>query len=359
MGITPQFAHVNAIHIHELTEPLMLQLGTVGSRAVVQFGVEVKIKMLGHLTKENAMVDDGDEKLAPMASLPANSPAILMSEEEFQGTLERGNGPDQPISVGRKVLKQPDKAHLPKKICVEQVGVDLLECQLTSSRVKVEDLITDEVEEQQSAWAYNPCMLPEWNEVVASMVVHNRAGLCQPTGEVYRQPAADEISEPLHILFNGQSLKVKSVQWSMELMVSKPPVRLRTEDTGEVQLRALREQFKPTVQLRQKRMDKGKVKTQGRSDNDIPQLRQAWQHEFVDIVNRTKEELPPWRKVNHEINLIDENKQYKYHLPRCPRALQEQLHEKMNWYINAKWWKPQTAMQAAPLLCIPKKDGML
>ncbi|KAG6886831.1 hypothetical protein C0995_004057 [Termitomyces sp. Mi166 len=88
-------------------------------------------------------------------------------------------------------------------------------------------------------------------------------------------------------------------------------------------------------------MDKGKVKTQGLSNDDILQLRQAWQQEFVDIINGTKEELPPWREVNHEINLIDENKQYKYHLSRCPQALQEQLHEKMNQYINAKWWEPQ------------------
>ncbi|KAG6885926.1 hypothetical protein C0995_008920, partial [Termitomyces sp. Mi166 len=51
-GITPQFAHVSAIHIHELSEHLMLQLGTVGSRAMVQFGTEVKIKASGHLTKE-------------------------------------------------------------------------------------------------------------------------------------------------------------------------------------------------------------------------------------------------------------------------------------------------------------------
>ncbi|KAG6885022.1 hypothetical protein C0995_009635, partial [Termitomyces sp. Mi166 len=51
-GITPQFAHVNAIHIHELSEPLMLQLGTVGSRTMVQFGAEVKIKASGHPTKE-------------------------------------------------------------------------------------------------------------------------------------------------------------------------------------------------------------------------------------------------------------------------------------------------------------------
>ncbi|KAG6894556.1 hypothetical protein C0992_005613 [Termitomyces sp. T32_za158] len=51
-GIMPQFVHVNAIRVHELTEPLMLQLGTVGSRAVVQFGVEVKVKTLGQPTKE-------------------------------------------------------------------------------------------------------------------------------------------------------------------------------------------------------------------------------------------------------------------------------------------------------------------
>ncbi|KAG6872090.1 hypothetical protein C0992_009871, partial [Termitomyces sp. T32_za158] len=52
MGIMPQFVHVNAIRVHELTEPLMLQLGTVGSCAVVQFGVEVKVKTSGQPTKE-------------------------------------------------------------------------------------------------------------------------------------------------------------------------------------------------------------------------------------------------------------------------------------------------------------------
>ncbi|KAG6861228.1 hypothetical protein C0993_002740, partial [Termitomyces sp. T159_Od127] len=52
MGITPQFAHVNTIHVHELTEPLMLQLGTVGSCAIVQFGTEVRVKTSGQPTKE-------------------------------------------------------------------------------------------------------------------------------------------------------------------------------------------------------------------------------------------------------------------------------------------------------------------
>ncbi|KAG6865423.1 hypothetical protein C0995_005993, partial [Termitomyces sp. Mi166 len=72
-----------------------------------------------------------------------------------------------------------------------------------------------------------------------------------------------------------------------------------------------------------------------------------------------KKELSPWREVNHEINLIDEGKQYKYHLPCCPRVLQEQLCEKTNRYLNAKWWEPQAATQATPLLCISKKDGTL
>ncbi|KAG6885336.1 hypothetical protein C0995_009403 [Termitomyces sp. Mi166 len=51
-GIMPQFAHVNAIRVHELSEHLMLQLGTVGSHAMVQFGAEVKIKASGHPTKK-------------------------------------------------------------------------------------------------------------------------------------------------------------------------------------------------------------------------------------------------------------------------------------------------------------------
>ncbi|KAG6882379.1 hypothetical protein C0995_014838 [Termitomyces sp. Mi166 len=242
-----------------------------------------------------------------------------------------------------------------------------MECQPTSSRVKVEDLVTDE-EEQSTAsaleatrseqsfwdqpvglpniqWAYDPRMLSEWNEAVASMMIKNRVASLQPVGEVYCQPTADEISEPSNIFIDGASLKAK--------------IRLMTEDTGEAHLRALREWFEPAGQACQKRIDIGKDKPQKLSEDDFPRLRQAWQQEFADIINRTKEELPPWREVNHEINLIDKSRQYKYHLPRCPRVLQEQLHEKTNRYLNAKWWEPWAAMQAAPLLCIPKKDGTL
>ncbi|KAG6858697.1 hypothetical protein C0995_014667, partial [Termitomyces sp. Mi166 len=265
-----------------------------------------------------------------MASLPANSPAI--SEEEFQETLKRGDGLDQSITNDRKAVIKPDKAQLLKKTHVKQVAVKSMECQLTSSRVKVEDLVTDK-EEQSAAsalettksersfwdrpveppdmqWAYDLHMPPEWNEVVASMVVKNQVASLQLTGEVYRQPMANKISEPSTIFVDGVSLKAKSMSWSTTLTVSQPPVRLKMEDTGEAHLHALREQFEPASQAHQKH-----------------------QQEFADIVNGTKEELPPWRE--------------------------EQLHEKTNRYLNAKWWEPWAATQAAPLLCISKKDGTL
>ncbi|KAG6873556.1 hypothetical protein C0992_008667 [Termitomyces sp. T32_za158] len=288
-------------------------------------------------------VEDVVEKLAPMASLPPDAPVIMMPEEEFQGTLERGDGPDRPLMAERKAMRKPDKVCLPDKTCIQQVKIGSLECQPTTSRVKVEDLVTDEVEEsQQSAvsaadtsdsvrsfwdqpvpppdmqWAYDSCMPQEWNEVVALMVAQRWAGLWQPSQKVYWQTLANEISEPLDGMFNECLLKEKSVQWLTESTVLKPPLRLRTEDTGEAHLRALREQFKSKVQPRQKRIDKGKAKDNGLMEKDILRLRQQWQQEFADIVNGTKPELLPWWEVNHEINLIDKTKQYKYHLPHCP-----------------------------------------
>ncbi|KAG6867440.1 hypothetical protein C0993_002743, partial [Termitomyces sp. T159_Od127] len=291
--IMPQFAHVNTIHVHELMKLVMLQLGTVGSCTIIHFGVEVKIKTLGPLTREYVDIANFD---------------------------------CYDMIIGMPFMHKNKNS---------------MECQPTGSRVKVEDLVTDEVKEkQQSAasaaemtnsvrsfwdqpmppldmqWAYDLRMPPEWNEVVASMVAQKWAGSYQPSGEVYCQPHADKISEPSDIMFNGKLLKAKSMQG-------------------------------------------GKAKAQCLLDDVILQLRQQWQQDFVDIINGMKKELPSWREVNHEINLIDENKQYKYHLPWCLRALQEQLHDKTNHYINAKWWEPRSAMQAAPLLCIPKKDGTL
>jgi hypothetical protein len=37
-----------------------------------------------------------------------------------------------------------------------------------------------------------------------------------------------------------------------------------------------------------------------------------------DIMNGAPERLPLLREVNHRIPIVNKNKRYKYHSPRCP-----------------------------------------
>ncbi|KAF8238265.1 hypothetical protein L208DRAFT_1243302, partial [Tricholoma matsutake] len=97
---------------------------------------------------------------------------------------------------------------------------------------------------------------------------------------------------------------------------------------------------KPTPAVKESHRQKGKSRELGLTEEDYPQLRQQWHEEFADIIGGTQDRLPPWREVNHEIHLIDDNKWYTYHLPRVPHALHKQFHEKINHYINAGWWEP-------------------
>jgi hypothetical protein len=46
-------------------------------------------------------------------------------------------------------------------------------------------------------------------------------------------------------------------------------------------------------------------------------------------------------------------------MPQCPKALQEELQEKITWYVTAGWWEMKPVYQATPLLCVPKKNGKL
>ena len=69
--------------------------------------------------------------------------------------------------------------------------------------------------------------------------------------------------------------------------------------------------------------------------------------------------LPPLCEVNHRIPLVNEGKQYSYHLPCCLDSLKLQLVEKIQLYTSAKWWIMASVPQAALMLCIPKKTGKL
>jgi len=81
--------------------------------------------------------------------------------------------------------------------------------------------------------------------------------------------------------------------------------------------------------------------------------------EYKNQLGRVVAKLPPLREVNHQIPLVDEGKQYTYHLPCCLDSLKPQLAEKIQLYMSAKWWIMASVLQAAPMLCIPKKMGKL
>ncbi len=105
---------------------------------------------------------------------------------------------------------------------------------------------------------------------------------------------------------------------------------------------------------------KGKAKE---DDNlhpeDIPRLRQQWYDEYEELLQGVPDTMPPYRMVNHEIPLVDPEKRYHYHLPRCPNALRDEFDEKVNRYTRAGWWELTSASQAAPMMCVFKKDTHL
>ncbi|KAF8222097.1 hypothetical protein L208DRAFT_1324353 [Tricholoma matsutake] len=91
---------------------------------------------------------------------------------------------------------------------------------------------------------------------------------------------------------------------------------------------------------------------------DIPHLRKEWIAACEDILQGPKRP-PPMREINHQIPLMDEGKQYNYHLPCCLDLMRQPLAEKINKYCPAGWWQLVQAEQAAPMLVVPKKNGAI
>ena len=69
----------------------------------------------------------------------------------------------------------------------------------------------------------------------------------------------------------------------------------------------------------------------------LAKLRAGWEEKAADIMKGAPNKLPPFREINHKIPLIDENKWYNYHLPRCPDVLKPQLIDKIKIYMEAGW----------------------
>ena len=148
--------------------------------------------------------DDNNKKNGH--TLPGGVHTLLMNDEEFK-TLQQGE---------KLETKQP-------KLTKTHEKPDLMECQPTSSKVKTEDMTTDEKEkiseeqnntttsqntrsfwdkpthQPQHDWLHDPRMPDECNAVIASMRIY-KGNHTSPKGEQYRDALQDEISEPLEFM---------------------------------------------------------------------------------------------------------------------------------------------------------------
>jgi hypothetical protein len=154
----------------------------------------------------------------------------------------------------------------------------------TSSKTKVEDLVTVEqkltqtnkrgrseqhshvtpneryiwdrpIPKPQYVWSYDPRMPIEWNEAIASMQTYEGNGPPRTKGH-YRQPESEEISPSEHFNYQTGTITDKLTRPSSEH--PRP----------------------------------GKEATP--PEDEYTHLREHWQYDYADIMNGTKEELPPW-----------------------------------------------------------------
>ena len=116
---------------------------------------------------------------------------------------------------------------------------------------------------------------------------------------------------------------------------------------------------KKTSKLSKQQLAAIKTKEKTLMEAEIPHLRNQWFQKYKNRLGGMVQKFPPLWEVNHNIPLIDDDKHYAYHLPRCADALKQQLSDKIQLYTDAGWWVMRGVPQAAPMLCIPKKSGKL
>lgn len=183
---------------------------------------------------------------------------------------------------------------------------------------------------------YDTCMPKEWNMMIQGILTQHNKHEYQPLK--YKQAEETEISAPMIPTWYDEvktNLRAQTVQ-----------IKILDRDLFE----KMKQKYEPHSRSIGKRTH---------LNNKIPQLKKQWHEKYDEIMNGAPEVLPPFREINHEINLINDEKQYHYRMPSCPQSLQNQLRDKVNRYEQAKWWEPRKAQQAAPMMCILKKDGRL
>jgi hypothetical protein len=203
-------------------------------------------------------------------TLPTSGQHTIIKESEFMNHSEKGaTGPDRPTKTMRD-SKKPEKR-----------------TQLLFDRPKLS---------LKPEWFGNPRLPVELNDMISMMWPYNNLGRSTEQDE-YREAQPSKISEP--------------TEFMSYMRPNKPPQRrkitprfcLPTVDESELAIEAM---------VKQHERDRPKVKPEAitpdrgippLTEGDILKLKQQWYDKYKDILQGTKEELPPLREVNHEINL--------------------------------------------------------
>ncbi|PBK81854.1 hypothetical protein ARMGADRAFT_1039054 [Armillaria gallica] len=207
------------------------------------------------------------------------------------------------------------------------------ECQPTSSKVLIEDLVTDVDDDQhdqdyhvelmhtptneetvrfwdrptpnpQFEWPGDHHMLTEWNMVISEMWEIDP----NSKGSLFNYPEMLLMDDPEQDINNRLSFIV-------------PTSAIKSEGPYE---------FTVAMYPDERRRDFIHNNLFIAPDPGAEfEARIHWYNEYEELLQGVPEGMPPWRVVNHEILLIDDSQKYHYHLPRCPNALKSEFDKKV------------------------------
>ncbi|KAF8694387.1 hypothetical protein RHS03_08195, partial [Rhizoctonia solani] len=91
----------------------------------------------------------------------------------------------------------------------------------------------------------------------------------------------------------------------------------------------------------------------------MEELRSALRNECSDLCppSVASTPLPPFRKINHRIPLIDDTRIYKFRPSKCAEKLRPLFDEKAREYLQTGRWELTTGSNAVPMLILTKKSS--
>jgi len=85
-------------------------------------------------------------------------------------------------------------------------------------------------------------------------------------------------------------------------------------------------------------------------------LAEALLEEFSDVVvDELPSRLPPFRPINHEIDLVDDFKHHANPIP-IPARYEKQWHAHTRLFVESGYWSPEALDSACAMFAIPKHD---